>query len=87
MHKCPQFYIPIDIDAHLSPRPSQVMRGKATLSEARFKTDLINMHVTWPVEVGPESPFPITNIPFGIFSTQDLVRILIPRPNTRSILC
>jgi fumarylacetoacetase len=34
------------------------------------------MHVTWPVEVGPESPFPITNIPFGIFSTQDSVRFL-----------
>jgi len=34
------------------------------------------MHVTWPVEVGPESPFPITNIPFGVFSTQDSVSFL-----------
>ncbi|CZR66497.1 related to Fumarylacetoacetase [Phialocephala subalpina] len=48
----------------------QVMRGKAILCETRFKTDLISMHVAWPVEVGPGSPFPITNIPFGIFSTQ-----------------
>ena len=27
------------------------------------------MHVTWPLKVEPGSPFPITNIPFGIFST------------------
>jgi hypothetical protein len=34
------------------------------------------MHVTWPVKVLPDSPFPVTNIPFGIFSTQDSVRAL-----------
>ena len=32
--------------------------------------------MTWPVQVAPESPFPITNIPFGIFSTQDTVSFL-----------
>lgn len=35
------------------------------------------MHVTWSVKVLPESPFPITNIPFGIFSTQDSPRLRV----------
>jgi len=38
-----------------------------------LKTNFTNMYLTWPIHVPSASPFPITNIPFGIFSTQDSV--------------
>ncbi len=36
------------------------------------------MHVTFPIEIAPECPFPLSNIPFGIFNTKDSVSGILP---------